>query len=51
MGIGQAAPSFAAFGIARGAAVTVFEILARKSAIDALSDEGLYMHTLPLCII
>lgn len=45
MGIGQAAPSLAAFSAGRGAAVTVYDILNRKSAIDALSEQGKKMDS------
>lgn len=37
--IGQAAPSFTAFNIARGAAPRVYEIIRRKSEIDPLDTE------------
>lgn len=40
MSLGQAAPSFSAFGVARGAAPRVYEIIDRQSPIDPLSDEG-----------
>lgn len=40
MSLGQAAPSFASFGVACGAAPRVFEIIDRQSPIDPLSDGG-----------
>eukprot|EP00123_Amoebidium_parasiticum_P013463 comp21970_c0_seq1/m.31708 comp21970_c0_seq1/g.31708 ORF comp21970_c0_seq1/g.31708 comp21970_c0_seq1/m.31708 type:complete len:1325 (-) comp21970_c0_seq1:487-4461(-) len=40
MAIGQAAPSFTAFAVAKGAAYHLFEVIARKPAIDSLATEG-----------
>lgn len=40
MGIGQAAPSFAAFAAARGAAPRVYDVIDRASVIDPLAEEG-----------
>lgn len=40
MAIGQAAPSFAAFAAARGAAPRVYEVIDRVSDIDPLAEEG-----------
>ncbi|XP_062514381.1 ATP-dependent translocase ABCB1-like [Corticium candelabrum] len=39
--LGHAAPSVETINTARGAAVSVFQIMDRKSQIDPLSDEGL----------
>lgn len=41
MMFGQTAPGVAALGVARGAAVEVFETLDRVPPIDSSSDEGL----------
>ena len=41
MMFGQTAPGFAALGVARGAAVEVFETLERVPPIDSSSKEGL----------
>jgi ATP-binding cassette, subfamily B (MDR/TAP), member 1 len=46
MSLGQAAPSFMAFGAARGAAPRIYEIIDRKSAIDPLADEGVIPFTI-----
>jgi ATP-binding cassette, subfamily B (MDR/TAP), member 1 len=40
MCLGQSAPSFVAFGVARGAASRIYDIIDRKSAIDPLADDG-----------
>ena len=40
MGLGQAAPAFAAFSAAQGAAPRVFDIIDRESRIDPFSAEG-----------
>lgn len=40
MNVGQTAPYVEAFGVARGAAATIFSIIERKSAIDPASTEG-----------
>lgn len=40
MNVGQTAPYVEAFGVARGAAATIFDIIERKSAIDPASTEG-----------
>jgi ATP-binding cassette, subfamily B (MDR/TAP), member 1 len=41
MALGQSAPSFIAFGVARGSAPRIYEIIDRKSAIDPLADNGI----------
>lgn len=40
MNVGQSAPYWEAFTVARGAAGTIFSIVERKSAIDPSSKEG-----------
>ncbi|CAN0477875.1 unnamed protein product, partial [Ectocarpus sp. 8 AP-2014] len=41
MMFGQTAPGIAALGVARGAAVEVFEVLDRVPPIDSSSEKGL----------
>lgn len=41
MMFGQTAPGIAALGVARGAAIEVFDVLDRVPPIDSSSDEGL----------
>lgn len=40
MGLGQAAPSFTAFSVARGAAPRIYEVIDHQSEIDALAKTG-----------
>ncbi|KAG7166971.1 ATP-dependent translocase ABCB1-like [Homarus americanus] len=40
MNVGQAAPYFEAFSVARGAAATIYDIIERKSVIDPTSTVG-----------
>ncbi|MPC45721.1 Multidrug resistance protein 1 [Portunus trituberculatus] len=44
MNVGQSAPYWEAFTVARGAAATIFSIVERKSAIDPSSKEGKRPH-------
>jgi ATP-binding cassette subfamily B (MDR/TAP) protein 1 len=45
MALGQAGPNMSAFAAGRGAAVGVFKVLDRVSAIDSLSEDGLRPET------
>ncbi|XP_063889978.1 ATP-dependent translocase ABCB1-like isoform X2 [Scylla paramamosain] len=46
MNVGQSAPYWEAFTVARGAAATIFSIVERKSAIDPSSKEGKMPHSI-----
>lgn len=45
MNVGQSAPYWESFTVARGAAATIFSIVEKKSAIDPSSKEGKQPHS------